>query len=60
MGLKFLAGVKRQDRVNGRVRYIEGDFTPEERKSWEANFDEVPQPLTQEEKDQFLAEVHIS
>lgn len=25
MGLKFKAGTKRQDRVNARVRYIEGE-----------------------------------
>ncbi len=26
LGLKFKEGVKRQDRVNARVRYIEGDM----------------------------------
>ena len=31
LGLKFKAGVKRQDCVNARVRYIEGGLTPEER-----------------------------
>lgn len=55
LGLKFKAGVKRQDRVNARVRYIEGDFTPEEKVRWEAQFDEVPEPLTVEEKDAFMA-----
>jgi phosphoribosylaminoimidazolecarboxamide formyltransferase/IMP cyclohydrolase len=54
LGLKFKEGVKRQDRVNARVRYIEGDFTPEERTRWEAQFAEVPEALTQEEKDEFM------
>lgn len=54
LALKFNAGVKRQDRVNARVRYIEGDFTKLERVRWEAQFSEVPEPLTTEEKDAFM------
>lgn len=56
LGLSFKDGVKRQDRVNARVRYIEGDFTAEEKVRWEAQFDTVPEPLTAEEKDAFLKE----
>jgi phosphoribosylaminoimidazolecarboxamide formyltransferase / IMP cyclohydrolase len=48
-------GPKRQDRVNARVRYIEGDFTAEERTRWEALFAEVPEPLTAAEKDAHMA-----
>ena len=44
LGLKFKQGVKRQDRVNARVRYIEGDFTPEERVRWEAQFEVFRSP----------------
>lgn len=55
LGLKFKAGSKRQDRVNARVRYIEGDFTPEEKIRWEAQFEEVPEPLTQSEKEEFMS-----
>lgn len=55
LGLQFKAGVKRQDRVNARVRYIEGDFTPEEKIRWEAQFDVIPEPLTAEEKDAFMS-----
>jgi len=54
LALVFKAGVKRQDRVNARVRYIEGDFTPEERIRWEAQFEVVPEPLTQDEKKEFM------
>ena len=35
LALPFKEGVKRQDRVNARVRYIEGDFTAEEKARWE-------------------------
>jgi phosphoribosylaminoimidazolecarboxamide formyltransferase/IMP cyclohydrolase len=56
LGLQFKAGVKRQDRVNARVRYIEGDFTTEEKVRWSAQFSLVPDPLTEEEKDAFMKE----
>ena len=54
LALPFKEGVKRQDRVNARVRYIEGDFTEEEKVRWQAQFTSTPEPLTQEEKDAFL------
>ena len=55
LGLKFKAGVKRQDQVNARVRYIEGHFTKEERVRWEAQFEVVPEDLTTSEKEVFMA-----
>ena len=57
LGLNFKAGVKRQDRVNARVRYIEGDFTTEERVRWEANFEVVPEPLTSDTKEAYMKEL---
>ena len=54
LALPFKDGVKRQDRVNARVRYIEGNFTDEERVRWEGQFTAVPEPLTEEEKADFL------
>jgi phosphoribosylaminoimidazolecarboxamide formyltransferase/IMP cyclohydrolase len=54
MGLAFKEGVKRQDRVNARVRFIEGDMDKVEREQWEKNFSSVPSPLTEEEKADFL------
>ena len=36
------------------MRYIEGDITVSERPLWEANFEEIPSPLTTEEKSSFL------
>merc|ERR1712084_51904 len=38
MALPFNEGVKRQDRVNARVRYIEGDMDEVERTQWAKNF----------------------
>lgn len=61
--LPFKVGVKRQDRVNARVRYIEGDLTETERQCWLQNFDTIPEPLTEQEKTDFvktLSDVSIS
>merc|ERR1719379_1384421 len=54
MGLPFKEGVKRQDRVNARVRFIEGDMDKIEREQWEKSFSEVPTMLTDEEKEAFM------
>ncbi|KAL3931506.1 MAG: hypothetical protein SGBAC_011275 [Bacillariaceae sp.] len=54
LALPFKEGVKRQDRVNARVRYIEGDFTVEEKARWEQQFTETPAPLTEKEKADFM------
>merc|ERR1719191_1145692 len=50
MALPFKAGVKRQDRVNARVRFIEGDMDPVEYEQWAKNFDAAPASLTPEDK----------
>jgi len=57
MGLPFKEGVKRQDRVNARVRYIEGDMDTTELDQWQKNFDVVPEPLTAEEKSACLSQL---
>lgn len=55
LALPFKEGVKRQSRVNARVRYIEGDFTDEEKIRWNDMFTVVPEALTYEEKQEFLS-----
>merc|ERR1712176_620574 len=57
MGLPFKEGVKRQDRVNARVRYIEGDMDSAELEQWQKNFDNAPQPLTEDERTKFLSQL---
>merc|ERR1719296_720685 len=42
LALPFKQGVKRQDRVNARVRYIEGDFTTEEKERWNQFSTDIP------------------
>jgi phosphoribosylaminoimidazolecarboxamide formyltransferase/IMP cyclohydrolase len=53
-GLAFKEGIKRQERINARVRYIEGDMPPTELAQWREKFEAVPEPLTEEEKTAFL------
>ena len=43
--LAFNDGVKRQERINARVRYIEGDMPPTEYAQWLTNFSSEPEPL---------------
>merc|ERR1719217_1294094 len=54
MNLPFKEGVKRQERINARVRYIEGDMQPTELAQWKQNFTTEPPPLTAEEKAAFM------
>jgi len=57
LGLRFQPQVKRQDRINWRVRYIEGDLTPYEAGALrEALLGEL-EPLSAPEKQEYLARV---
>jgi len=47
-------GVKKQERVNARVAYIEGDMTTIEKEAWLKNFTSEPAPLTEAEKSEFV------
>ena len=54
LALTFGEGVKRAERTNARVRYIEGDFTAAEYARWKALFEREPPPLTPSEKEAWL------
>lgn len=54
LGLRFKADVKRQDRINWRVRYIEGDLTSFEREALAAALEAPLEPLTEADKRSFL------
>jgi phosphoribosylaminoimidazolecarboxamide formyltransferase/IMP cyclohydrolase len=51
---KFKSGVKRQQKVNAIVRYIEGNFTEIEYQNWCELFTESVELLTDEERTEFL------
>lgn len=57
LGLSFRPEVKRQDRINWRVRYIEGDLTRFETQALAEALLGKLEPLTTEEKREFLARV---
>jgi len=56
--LKFVDNIKRQDRVNAIISYIEDDFTQVEYNRWLSNFTENPPQFTHEEKRHYLDNVN--
>jgi len=52
--LKFKKTVKKQERINARVAFIEGDLTLPEKKVWLELFEDEPAPLTAPEKEEWL------
>ncbi len=57
LALKFNDEVKIQEKINCRVRYVEGGMTVIERKAWESKLKEIPPDLTEEEKQEWLAKM---
>jgi phosphoribosylaminoimidazolecarboxamide formyltransferase/IMP cyclohydrolase len=57
LSLSFKSDVKRQDRINWRVRYIEGDLAEWEADALNALLNCPVEPLTSAEKRQFLATI---
>ena len=53
--LPFKPEIKRQERVNARVRYIEGDMTEAERAAFNENFTAAVPEISQQEKAEWLA-----
>ena len=57
LGLAFKTGVKRQERINWRVRYIEGDLTAHEETALSEALDGPLERLSEEEKRRWVAEL---
>jgi phosphoribosylaminoimidazolecarboxamide formyltransferase/IMP cyclohydrolase len=57
LGLRFKKGVGPQDRINFRVRYIEGDLVPSELAAFEEALDQPFDPLLPEEKAAWMNEL---
>jgi phosphoribosylaminoimidazolecarboxamide formyltransferase/IMP cyclohydrolase len=55
LGLAFHKGTKRQDRINWRVRYIEGDLTASEERALRAALAVAFEPLGHDERRDWLA-----
>lgn len=59
--LPFKPGTKRQDKVNARVRFIEGNFhtmTPDERTTFTGLFQELPKELPLDDRNAHLAQLN--
>lgn len=57
LALPFKPGLRRVQRTNARVRFIDGDFTPPEHAEWVAHFTTPPAPLTADAQQQWLAQL---
>ena len=57
LGLGFRSGVRRQERVNWRVRYIEGDLTPGEQAEFDRVVDGQPEPLAEDDRARWVADL---
>jgi len=57
LGLAFRKGVKRQDRINWRVRYIEGDLTSHEEQALREALDAPLELLSADERQSWLEQV---
>jgi phosphoribosylaminoimidazolecarboxamide formyltransferase/IMP cyclohydrolase len=58
LDLRFAKGVKRQDRINWRIRFIEGDLTRHEEGALAAAIDGPVEPLRDDEKRVYLEAIH--
>ena len=57
LGLPFRDGVKKQERINWRVRTIEGDLTPSEEAAFASALDGAWEPLAAEERAAWMKEL---
>lgn len=57
LGLRFRPEVKRQDRINWRIRYLEGDLTREEERLFAAVLEEPPPPFLEADRREHLAKL---
>nr|QDY52049.1 hypothetical protein 3_28 [Mimiviridae sp. ChoanoV1] len=53
---KFKDGIKRQDKINAVIKYVNGDFTDKELINWKLLFTEEIELLSENEKKDFLDE----
>ncbi|HLG62286.1 MAG TPA: phosphoribosylaminoimidazolecarboxamide formyltransferase [Ktedonosporobacter sp.] len=54
LNLPWRPGVKRPDRANAIDGYLRDDLTPAEEQAWQQHFEDVPQRLTPQEKQEWL------
>ena len=60
LGLRFRRNIKRPDRDNAIDLFLQDEFShgaisSAERQAWEANFEDLPDPIPQKEKKEWIA-----
>ncbi|MBA7536896.1 Bifunctional purine biosynthesis protein PurH [subsurface metagenome] len=56
--MKFKKGLKRPDKINAIEQYLEEDLTQAEKQIWETMLETVPDPLTKQEKNEWLKKLN--
>lgn len=56
LDFKFVDKIKKQDKANAIISYIENDFTDIEYNRWSQLFDSVPEPLSLAEINNYIKE----
>ena len=54
LGMQFARGLKRPEKINAIDIFLQEDVTPAELNAWQANFREVPERLSTDEKREWL------
>lgn len=62
LGLRFRKNIKRPDRDNAIDLFLQDEFahgaiSSAERQAWEANFEDLPDPISQKEKKEWIAKI---
>jgi phosphoribosylaminoimidazolecarboxamide formyltransferase/IMP cyclohydrolase len=57
LALKFRKDLTRPEKINAIDTYLEEDLTPPEMEVWKGMFEKVPEPITREEKNEWVAKM---
>lgn len=57
LNFKFRKGLKRPEKINAIEAYLRGDMTREERRVWEAYFDTMPLPLSEDARRAWIGQM---
>jgi len=57
LALKFRKDLTRPEKINAIDTYLEEDLTPPEMEAWKAMFEKAPEPITREEKNEWIAKM---
>jgi len=57
LGMEFAPKLMRPDKINAIEMYLTGDMAPEARAAWERNYTTTPEPLSDDERSDWMAQL---